>query len=155
MIFDSTDNWNNYFDSSGIFGKIFYTLSTVNINTPNGEYRINDSCYYKVMSYETKVDPTIIESHKREVDIQVALNGAEGINIYSATDVQITSAYDNKTDCQFYKGIKKPQLALRLTPGKMAIFFPQDIHGCQHALDSNTETIKKIVIKIDEKLFTH
>ena len=155
MIFDSIDNWNSYFDASGIFGEVFDKLAKVNVNTPNGEYRINDLCYYKVMSYDTKLEPTIIESHKREVDIQVALKGAEGINIYSVTDVEITSAYDNKTDCQFYKSVRKPQLDLRLTPGKMAIFFPQDIHGCQHALDSNTETIKKIVIKIDEKLFTH
>lgn len=155
MIFDSIDNWNSYFDASGIFGEVFDKLAKVNVNTPNGEYRINDLCYYKVMSYDTKLEPTIIESHKREVDIQVVLKGAEGINIYSVTDVEITSAYDNKTDCQFYKSVRKPQLDLRLTPGKMAIFFPQDIHGCQHAQDSNTETIKKIVIKIDEKLFTH
>jgi beta-galactosidase beta subunit len=36
----------------------------------------------------------------------------------------------------------------------MAIFFPDDIHQPQFALENKIETLKKIVIKIDEKLFT-
>lgn len=154
MIFDSIDNWGTYFDASGTFGKILDTLSSVSVDTANDEYGINESCYYKVMSYETKLAPTIIESHKKEVDIQVVLKGGEGINIYNNTQVEIIAPYDTKTDCQFYKSIQKPSIDLRLTPGQMAVFFPQDIHGCQYALDSTTESIKKIVIKIDEKLFT-
>lgn len=36
----------------------------------------------------------------------------------------------------------------------MALFFPQDIHACQYNVDNTSETIKKVVFKIDEKLFT-
>ncbi|QLG45248.1 YhcH/YjgK/YiaL family protein [Costertonia aggregata] len=144
MIYDDIDNWEKYFNTTGIFREVFDTLSEISVNTPNGEYSINDSCYYKVMSYETKIDPTIIESHIREVDKQIVLEGGEGISIYDNSEVEIISPYDSKTDCEFYKGAKKSNLDLRLMPGKMAVFFPQDIHGCQHALDGTTETIKKL-----------
>ena len=36
----------------------------------------------------------------------------------------------------------------------MAIFFPDDIHHPQFAVDGKIETLKKLVLKIDEKLFT-
>ena len=36
----------------------------------------------------------------------------------------------------------------------MAVFFPDDIHNPQYAVNSKIETLKKIVIKIDEKLFS-
>jgi len=155
MIFDNVANWSQYFNSSETFDKIYEKLNSIDINTPNGEYRLNDSCYFKVMSYETKYEPTIIESHRKEVDIQVILKGGEGINIYNSDEVKTKSPYDNNIDCQFYESIKDPNLSFKLLPGKMAVFFPQDIHGCQHVLGNNIETIKKIVIKIDEKLFTH
>ena len=107
------------------------------------------------MSYETKIRPSIIESHKKEVDVQILLKGKEHIKIYSADNVETMEEYDSKTDCQFYKDIKGPDLELNLIPDKMAVFFPQDIHGCQYAFNNQASVIKKIVIKIDEKLFTH
>lgn len=155
MIFDNIENWKNYFGTSPHFHEVFEVLATINTEKPNGEYRVNDFCYYKVMMYDTKCNPTIIESHKKEIDIQVILSGKERIKIYSLDEVVITSPYETETDCQFYKSIKEPNLELNLVPGKMAIFFPQDIHGCQYAINNSAETIKKIVIKIDEKLFTH
>lgn len=154
MIFDEIANWQNYLSCYNEVDEIVKVLQTINEKTPNGEYRVNDNCYYKIMTYDTKINPKVIESHKKEIDIQVLLSGKEHIKIYSRGKVETIEKYDSKTDCEFYKDIEGADLELNLVPGKMAIFFPQDIHGCQHAISNKEETIKKIVFKIDEKFFT-
>ncbi|WP_299315621.1 YhcH/YjgK/YiaL family protein [uncultured Aquimarina sp.] len=153
MIFDTIDNKDQYFQNP-IFEEIFSKLKTLTIDIPNGNYYECDAYYFKVISYDTKVNPTIIESHRKEVDIQILLSGNERIKIYNPKQVNISATYDKEIDCQFYKSIGIPDLELNLSPGKMAVFFPQDIHGCQYPVNNTIENIKKIVIKIDEKFFT-
>lgn len=152
MIVDKIQNWPIYFKQP-IFKNIFEELKKYNIETPNGIYKKQQDYYFKVMSYNTKTNPEIIESHKKEVDVQIILSGAESIKIYNHKNVEITKAYKEKTDCQFYKRIKDNLYQVNLIPGYMAIFFPDDIHQAQFALNKIT-TLKKIVIKINEKLFT-
>ncbi len=154
MIFDNLENWNKYFKTP-IFEEILSKLNTLTIDTPNGIHHESNGYYFKVMSYETKHAPTIIESHKKEVDVQILLSGSEHIKVYYQNQVESTTEYSEESDCIFYKNIDDPSLTLNLFPGKMAVFFPQDIHGCQYPVSDQTENIKKIVIKIDEKLFTY
>ncbi|MFC5047740.1 YhcH/YjgK/YiaL family protein [Aquimarina hainanensis] len=154
MIFDTIENRELYFDTP-IFKEIFKKLKTLNANTPNGIYFKEDDYYFKVVGYDTKLQPSIIESHRREIDIQIMLSGKEQIKLYNIKDVNITVPYSAESDCEFYKSDNASNLALNLTPGYMAIFFPQDIHECQYAVNNEVEKIKKIVIKINEKLFTH
>ncbi|WP_350286758.1 YhcH/YjgK/YiaL family protein [uncultured Croceitalea sp.] len=154
MIFDNISNWRNYFDCFNGFDKIFEKLETITMETANGHYKINDMCYYKVMSYKTMLNPSVIESHKKEVDLQILFSGKERIKIFSRSKVEPMGIYDEKTDCQFYKATESPDLELVLAPGKMALFFPQDIHGCQHIVNENSKDLKKVVFKINEKLFT-
>lgn len=154
MIFDDLTNWSRYFKGP-IFDDIYQKLLAMTTDTKNGEHHRTDSYYFKVMSYDTINEPTIIESHKREVDIQIVLAGGERIKIYNKDNLKITTPYSEDTDCQFYKALKAAEMEFMLKPGKMAVFFPQDIHGCQYTLSNKVETIKKIVIKINEELFTH
>jgi len=154
MIYDELKNWNQYFKGP-VFDEIFEKLQLLTIDTKNGEHFKTDQYYFKVMSYDTFVEPTIIESHKREVDVQVVLIGGERIRIYDATDLEVSSEYSKELDCKFYSANNPELIELKLIPGKMAVFFPQDIHGCQYTLTDKVENIKKIVIKINEELFTH
>lgn len=153
MIFDKLSCWKLYFKSP-VFDEIFEKLNTISLDTPNGTHHKSDNYYFKVMSYETKYEPTIIESHQKEVDVQILLSGEEHIKLYDQHQVEITSEYSEESDCQFYKSDVSPAATLDLKPGKMAVFFPQDIHGCQHTVNGEIKSIKKIVIKINEELFT-
>lgn len=153
MIVDKIENWRIYFKNA-MFSDIFKELESYNIDTTNGIYKNHENYYFKVMSYDTKLNSGIIESHKKEVDVQILLSGNENIKIYNSTSVAITELYDAATDCQFYKNIDNPISEINLEPGYMAIFFPDDIHHPQCAVSNKIETLKKIVIKIDEKLFT-
>jgi len=51
MILDKVENSSRY-DKASIFEEIFQKLKDFDINTPNGTYKINDSYYFKVMSYK-------------------------------------------------------------------------------------------------------
>ena len=154
MIFDNIANWDLYFKAP-VFKEIFSKLKTIDSNTANGIHYQSEGYYFKVLNYKTKQDPTIIESHKKEVDVQILLSGNEHIKVYDQSQVEVTSEYSEESDCEFYRSIEQPKLELNLSPGKMAVFFPEDIHGCQHFVNDQVENIKKIVIKIDEKLFTY
>lgn len=153
MIVDKIENWRIYFKAP-IFDCIFEELKTYNAQTTNGFYRNHENYYFKVMSYDTKLDSTIIESHRKEVDVQILISGKEKIKIYNEKAVEVTEKYNAESDCQFYKNIGQPVTDINLEPEYMAIFFHEDIHHPQFAVDNKIETIKKIVIKIDEKLFT-
>jgi YhcH/YjgK/YiaL family protein len=152
MILDKIDNWKIYFKEP-IFLEIFKELENYNSETPNGIYRTHENYYFKVMSYDTKLESNIIESHIKEVDVQILYSGNEKIKIYNSEAVCITEPYSDETDCQFYKNIGNPISEINLETGYMAIFFPDDIHHPQFAVSNKIETLKKIVLKIDEKLF--
>jgi YhcH/YjgK/YiaL family protein len=153
MIVDKISNRHLYFKGE-IFDELFRQLSTYTLDTPNGVYKNHENFYFKVMSYETKLASNITESHQKEVDVQILLSGNEGIKVFNASDVEITQAYDEEMDCQFYNPINLPISEVNLMPGYMAVFFPDDIHNPQYAVDGKIENLKKIVIKIDEKLFS-
>lgn len=153
MIVDKINRRRLYFDGE-VFDELFHQLNSFHIDTPNGVYRNHKDFYFKVMSYETKLESDITESHKKEIDIQILLSGKEGFKIFSEESVEITQIYDEQTDCQFYNPINTPITEINLIPGYMAVFFPDDIHNPQYAVNGNIEKLKKIVIKIDEKLFS-
>ncbi len=153
MIVDKIENRKIYFKAP-IFNEIFKELQNYNSETLNGTYKNHKNYYFKVMSYDTKLDSNIIESHKKEVDVQILLSGNENIKIYNTSTVEVTEPYDKEIDCQFYKKTGDPVTEINLEPGYMAVFFPDDIHQPQFAVRNKIETLKKIVIKIDETLFT-
>ena len=153
MILDKVENSGRYFKGP-IFKEIFLKLKDFDINTPNGTYIINDSYYFKVMSYKTQLSPKIIESHRKEVDVQILLSGKELIKIYKEEDVGVIEKYNSKIDCQFYQELNSPISELILEPSYMVVFFPNDIHGPIHAYNKQVTLLKKIVIKIDETLFS-
>ncbi|PQJ81091.1 YhcH/YjgK/YiaL family protein [Polaribacter glomeratus] len=153
MILDKIANRKLYFKGE-IFDELFKQLETYSIETPNGVYKNHPNFYFKVMSYKTKLESDITESHRKEVDVQILLLGNESIKIFESNNVEITLPYEESSDCQFYNPINIPVSEINLCPGYMAVFFPDDIHNPQYAVNGKIETLKKIVIKIDEKLFS-
>lgn len=153
MILDKVEYISRYFKAP-IFEEIFQKLKDFDINTPNGTYKTHDFYYFKVMSYETQLSPKIIESHRKEVDVQIVLFGKELIKIYKEEDVSVLKKYNSRIDCQFYQELNFPISELILEPSYMAIFFPNDIHGPLNAHNNKVDKLKKIVIKIDETLFS-
>ncbi|MEN8825891.1 MAG: YhcH/YjgK/YiaL family protein [Wenyingzhuangia sp.] len=153
MIVDKIDNWRLYFKNE-IFNGLFDELKTYTLDTPDGVYKNHQSYYFKVMTYETKLESNITESHRKEVDIHILLSGNEMIKLYGKEDVEITKIYSSETDCQFYRPTGNSVSEIYLKPGYMAVLFPEDIHNPQYAVKQEIDKLKKIVVKIDEKLFS-
>jgi len=152
MILDKLEYSTRYFKSK-LFKEIFDKVRDFDINTPNGTYLTNERYYFKVMTYDTQFSPNIIESHRKEVDVHILLYGKERIKIYKEGEVIVKKKYSSRTDCQFYQESKPASLEFILESGYMAIFFPNDIHAPLFTCNNKVEELKKIVIKIDEKLF--
>ena len=74
MILDKINNWGLYFKTP-IFLEILKELNNYKFDTPNGIYRTNENYYFKVLSYDTKLESNIIESHIKEVDVQILFFG--------------------------------------------------------------------------------
>jgi len=151
MIYDKIDNWKTYFHHP-IFNEIFTALKKYDENTENGVYK-HDGFYFKVMEYDTKIEADIIETHKKEVDIQLLLSGSELIKMYHLDDLLISKAYDDESDCVFYSSDIDPYTELVLYPKYMAVFFPSDPHRPQFQSKNGLEKLKKIVIKVNLEFF--
>lgn len=94
-----------------------------------GRHDINgDSIYALVMRGEGRnTDEAKLEIHRRYIDIQILLDGAESIGWRPTSDCTIPEdEYDPDKDIQFFDD--PPQNMLRLNPGQFAVFFPEDAH---------------------------
>lgn len=151
MILDKLTNWKLYFRTPK-FSEIFEELSKIDQSTKNGIYSFDDY-EFRVMSYKTNLDSKLIESHRKYVDIQILLKGSERIKIYDSSQVEIKESYKDEIDCVFYQSIGDYHSDVIIKEGWMGVFFSDDIHNPQLAENQPTE-IKKIVIKVHEKLFT-
>jgi YhcH/YjgK/YiaL family protein len=156
MIFDYIEQWPLYF-SGKVFTDTFNKLQQLLASSPvPGEYPLDGyDIFFKVLSYETKVADWCTESHKTYVDIQIVTDGAEAIRLYEKEKLKVLTAYSHSNDCEFYKmpGVDIVYNEVVLRPGHMGVFFPQDIHMTQIA-PTHVQTIKKIVIKVNEKYFS-
>lgn len=148
MIFDKFTSYPVYFQSSEMKSVIEDVIQNYSITTEDGTYQEFDHYYIKVMSPETLEVSDIIESHQREIDIQILLSGTEKIRIFSEESVTIKSDYNPEIDCTFYTPNSNPHSEVILQPGYFAMFFPQDIHNPLIAYNT-IQSLKKIVVKLD------
>lgn len=149
MIFDSLDNIKAYFNFKE-FSPILDRITSLDLSSPNGNIDIGDGSYIKVMTDKTRIHSEIIESHQKEVDIQIILKGSELIKIYDTNEVEVKTQYNPEIDCQFYSNPRTAHNQLILKKGYFAVFYPQDIHNPLNAVD-NVEELKKIIVKVNLK----
>lgn len=153
MIYDKIRNWKKYF-SNPLFEEVFMNLTKFNIRSDDGNYKnYSNEYYFKVMTLNTLKETNIIESHQKEVDIQILLKGKELIEIFDDSCVEIKDYYSAELDCQFYSQKEPSYTRILLQPGYMAIFFEEDIHKPLIPLNGIEEELKKIVIKVNKENF--
>jgi biofilm protein TabA len=86
------------------------------------------------------------EAHRKYIDIQYVINGAEKMSIAPISmkkDVLIP--YDPSKDVEFMT--VNESFNFEATPGKFYIFFPSDIHRPSVKIDEN-KNVRKVVVKI-------
>jgi YhcH/YjgK/YiaL family protein len=153
MVIDYIDKLSLYFQSDWV-SEVESFLANI-VNTPDGNYPIiGEELFCKVMTYKTKINEFITESHKDYVDIQVVFEGEEIIYIHNIELLNVKDEYDNSIDCIFYNLASiEPRVKVTMKPGLMGIFFPQDAHTTQIATNSEVISIRKAVFKVHRTFF--
>lgn len=126
MIFDTLENLKTY---QGLDPRIYEGLQLLKTDAllkPVGRYAVReDDLYYMIQAYETKPENNTPEAHKKYVDIQYIIAGCERIGIGALPEMTQLEAHPER-DFYLYSG---PMDYITLTPGKFAIFWPQDAHA--------------------------
>jgi biofilm protein TabA len=149
MIFDSMDYVETY-DLGDDFEKAFKFLQDSNADFQDGRYEIDgDKVFALISSYDTKpMDDADLEVHRKYVDIQFLLEGEELIGYCPLSeDLDIAKDFDVDADAGMLVPPENGLTALHLTPGRFAIFFPNDAHMPCIAV-GDPQPVKKVVVKI-------
>lgn len=150
MIYDRLENAASYFSCEAWSKAIDYVRSAP-ADLADGAYPIlGNDVVARVMSYSTKhFQETVLESHRKFVDLQVLLTGREFAEVFTSSDLSVRIPYAEEPDVVFY--FADPLGAycrLTLEPGRFAVFFPQDAHRTQLRVGEAAEDVRKVVVKI-------
>jgi uncharacterized protein, YhcH/YjgK/YiaL family len=146
MILDSLDNSQQYYALNSLFEKAFeFIKGTDFTNIPEGKIETGDPrLYFSIARFRGK-DPqdAALETHKKFIDIQAPLVGAESIGWKAGNELMIISKpYDETKDIMFFHDF--PTTYTKLYPGQFAIYFPED----GHAPGIGQGDIRKIIAKV-------
>lgn len=141
MITDNIKNLKNY-------NVVPETVLNFLMNLPSnaGHYEIDDKNFANIDIYNTKpLENCKFEAHKKYIDIQMLLEGAEELDYISVDGLKVSEAYDEKRDVMFFENPEKTPDTLQLEPYKFALIYPHEAHRPQMG---NGQHIKKVVVKI-------
>jgi YhcH/YjgK/YiaL family protein len=146
MILDELKSTDRYLSLNNHFASAFdFLLSTDLKELPVGRFEIDgDQVYAMVQNVQGRSrEESTLESHKRYIDIQLVLDGSEGMGWKSLSSCeQLVVEYNDDKDVQRFSD--EPDTILKLKAGQYAIFFPEDAH--MPLLGSGE--IHKVVIKV-------
>ncbi len=146
MILDQLDNWRRYAAMHPKFEDAFAFLERKDLVVLSpGQYPIEGKRLYALVIKEDGRgrEGTRLEIHKRYIDIQFTIAGADDIGWKSAGQCGTEDqGYDADKDIAFFRD--KPEAWVTTVPGTFAIFFPEDAH----APLGGSGAIHKVVVKV-------
>ena len=152
MIYDHIDNIGLYrFGAAAM--KAFEFLKTLTPDTPEETFELmGRDLYVMVQSYETESEPSpILEAHRKYIDIQYCIAGAEYIAVAPLDESTVKTPYDAEKDVAFYHAQKMMTLSA-MVPGRFVLLFPTDEHFAKWAAEAPCR-VKKAVVKLRADLF--
>jgi YhcH/YjgK/YiaL family protein len=149
MLFDTLDNLELYIPVLPKLAKVIEIMDrSLPYDAQPGEYATDDpDVRYIVSAYTTSVAPKQFESHRKETDVQILLEGEELMALSWRDLAANASPYDESSDCVLFDG--EPTVVMQAAPGRFAIFFPGDTHISQVAI-GEPAAVKKVVFKIKD-----
>lgn len=115
----------------------------------DGKHMLEKGVFLIVSAYQTKSpDQALVECHRKYVDIQLVVSGAERFGFASVDDC-IAEEYNDDKDVQFLSGTLD---FLQLKPGNFVICFPGDAHQPGLNVDNEPSEVKKFVFKLPVEL---
>lgn len=144
---DVTEFARQYAANQKQWDEAFAYLKNTDLNTLEaGRHTLEGSeLYIAVSESENKeLKDAHWESHRKAIDIQYVIAGAEQMGVTPLSKTKVTVPYDDAKDVAFYDAEGPVYLA---TPEKFFLFFPNDAHQPMIKADGVWGS-KKIVIKL-------
>lgn len=156
MIYDLLTEWRLYRDlGSGVQEAFEYLSGADLLKMADGRHDIDgERIFLLLSSYSTEPESRRqFESHRRYLDVQILLQGAETLYWAPVTELAAPGEYSEEKDVLFYQGPAAggSPAALPLRPGRFALLFPQDGHkpGCLAGQPGGgPQRVRKAVLKI-------
>ncbi|MEO5911974.1 MAG: YhcH/YjgK/YiaL family protein [Pelobium sp.] len=136
-----------YTANKAVWDKAFEWMKSQDLNAlAVGKYPIDgDNAYASITEIIDKpLEDTKWESHKKYIDLQYIISGAEKIGISPTVAGEVINPYTDAKDVMNYK-IDDAKF-VTATPKAFYLFFPADAH--RPNIKVNEEKVKKLVIKI-------
>lgn len=111
------------------------------------EYITEDMFVLKQAYFTKNRDECFFESHRKYIDIQYMVKGAEIMDVTSINNLQIVNNYDDKTDFIKYENKSENISNLLIKEKELAIFYPTDAHQPCIKTDEK-KLIYKAVVKV-------
>lgn len=150
MIVDRLENWSVYFAGKD-WKKIFDFLSGLKPDAEEKKYVLEgDDIYAVIFSYDTKAaEEAKMEAHRKYIDIQMPLSGAEGMEWVPVADLEPKTEYDAAKDVILFHRTKPGPARVDLHPGTFALLYPQDAHMPSLMIGGKSSPVKKVVVKVN------
>ncbi len=145
MIFDTLDNVKNYKGLGRVYTALKFLAETDFSNMELGRYELDgDNIFYMVQTYETDPNKTVSEAHKKYIDIQMVLDGAEiiGVAPIDCNKTEVEAKPEN--DVWFYECKTEP---LTLYKNTFMVLYPNDLH-CPGVAVNGFPNCHKVVVKV-------
>ncbi|MCH2154706.1 MAG: YhcH/YjgK/YiaL family protein [Opitutales bacterium] len=126
-------------------------LEALTLDSNEGISNISGNDHFiNVHSYSTrKREDCRFENHQRTIDLQFIIEGRETIDITPIGNLEADGDYDEANDFQFHSMLAPNKYSsIELTPGLVAIFFPEDPHRPQIAYKKKSVFLRKAVVKL-------
>ncbi len=147
MIIDTLKNASLYHGvSKGIEAGLKFLETADFSKVELGRHELDNGLYFMLMRYDTKpAEECKYEAHRKYIDIQLCLDGAEKIEYAETSTLTPTTEYDPEGDAQFLAGEGD---WVTLGKGVFAIFMPQDAHRPSVNACCCSKAMFKAVVKI-------
>ena len=104
-----------------------------------------DDLFINACAYETRaLEDCRFEAHRRYIDVQMVLEGAERIEIQQVSSLE-AEPFDEEADNMFLDGAAAASVLM--TPGTFVACFPEDAHKPGIA-DGEPRPVRKAVFKV-------
>lgn len=146
MILCKVRDFRRYEDLNCRFGALADALEAGDLRRLSpGQHEILGEELYVIAApnASTRPDP-MLEAHRRYIDVHVVLDGVDTVG-WAALDTLNSqdSGYDEEVDRSTY--LDQPTSVHQLTPGSLAVFFPEDAHA---PLLGDGHLVHKCVFKV-------
>jgi len=148
MIVDKLARGRRYRSLHPGFAKAFEFLTSAELKSmPAGRQDLDGERLYVSIEHATGRgrDGARLEAHRKYIDIQVTIDGAEEIGWMPLADCRNPSgAFMTDNDVGFFND--RPQGWIALPPGQFVLFFPDDAHAPLGGVGPVRKAIVKVLL---------